>query len=128
MSPRQDPADDPIGVRYGVRARQSLADLLSFGELAADLVARGKQAYDDDVALQLAGEAIQHRIGEAVSRLPEALIADNPQIRFRAMKGARNLVAHNYGIIDPEIVWNTLAAEFPRDLELIRSLGLDADD
>lgn len=38
------------------------------------------------------------------------------------MKRARNLVAHNYDIVDPEIMWETLASAFPTDLARIRAL------
>lgn len=106
----------------GERDRQALADLVEFAALATDLASRGKTAYDADVQLQLAGEAIQHRIGEAVSRLSDAIVEQNPRIRFRAMKKARNKIAHNYSIVDPEIVWNTLAVELPKDVVRIVEL------
>jgi len=90
--------------------------------LAGDLVSRGKLAYDRDVQLQLAAEAIQHRIGEAVRRLPAEVVDAHPEIRFRAMKRARDKIAHNYDIVDPEIVWNTLAVALPEDAAKIREL------
>ena len=45
-----------------------------------------------------------------------------PDIRFRQMNRARNLVAHNYDIISPQIVWNTLALALPDDVAKIRRL------
>lgn len=93
-----------------------------FGSLAEDLVSRGKAAYDADIHLQLSGEMIQTKIGEAASRLSDALIESSPQIRFRVMKRARNLISHNYQIVDPEIVWNTLSVELPKDIAKIREL------
>lgn len=107
---------------HGDRDRHALEDLVEFGALAEDLVARGKAAYDSDVQLQLAGEAIQHRVGEAVSRLSVELVSDNPQIRFRAMRKARNKVAHNYQVVDPELVWNTLALALPEEIAKVRDL------
>lgn len=111
-----------VAAEYGERDEQALNDLLAFGGMAANLVARGKAAYDDDVQLQLAGEAIMSRVGEAVSRLSDRLVAECPDIRFRAMRRARNLVAHNYGIVDPQIVWSTLAQSLPEDIRRIQSL------
>lgn len=69
----------------GGRDRRVLEDLSMFGSFAEDLLSRGKAAYDADVHLQLSGEMIQTKIGEAVSRLSDALTESSPQIRFRAM-------------------------------------------
>jgi uncharacterized protein with HEPN domain len=122
----REPSDDPGGrypaESFGERDWQALEDLSMFGSLAEDLVSRGKAAYDADVHLQLSGEMIQTKIGEAVSRLSDALIEASPQIRFRAMKRARNLISHNYQIVDPEIVWNTLSVELPKDITKIREM------
>ena len=57
--------------------------------MASRLVARGKESYDADQALQLAAEAITHRIGEAVARLPEDFLANHPDLEWRNMKGMR---------------------------------------
>jgi len=38
------------------------------------------------------------------------------------MNRARNLVAHNYDIVSPQIVWNTLALALPDDVAKIRRL------
>lgn len=98
---------------YGRRARLSMLDFLDFAWLAADLVSRGKPAYDGDVQLRLAGEAIVHKLGESVARLPANLVADHPEIPFRAMKAMRNLIAHEYDRADAEIIWVTLSADLP---------------
>lgn len=116
---------DHVAARYGERTRYALLDLLDFGQLADDLVARGKVAYEGDVALRLAGEAICHRFGAAVNRLSDEFIDAHPQIALRAMKRMRDKVAHNYGIVDQEIVWNTLAHRFPADIAEIRALLKD---
>lgn len=113
---------ESVAASYGDKDRRTLLDIIAFAELAEDLVSRGKDAYDADIQLQLAGEAIQHRIGGAVSRLSDEIVEDHTNIRFRTMKKARNLVAHNYDIVNPEIVWNTLALEFPKDAVRIRRM------
>lgn len=100
--------------QYGLRARQSLEDILDFASDAADLVARGHETYDADRMLQLAGEAITSRIGEATSRLPAALIDAHPEIPFRAAKGMRNIVSHDYDRVDADVVWVALESDVPR--------------
>ncbi len=101
---------------------RTLKDILAFSAVAARLVARGREAYDSDEMLPLAAEAILIQIGEAVSRLPEAVIAASPHVRWRRM---RNLVGHDHWALDPNIVWNTLARELPVDAVAI---GTVVDD
>lgn len=102
--------------------RRALNDVVRFSADAAELVARGKDQHDGDHLLQLAAEAIVLKIGEAVSRMSDQVIATHPEIRLRKMKDMRNLVVHNYEIVDAEVVWNTLAVELPKDLAKIRAL------
>lgn len=111
--PTPDSQGKGIEAAYGRRARLSLLDFLDFAWLAADLVSRGKQAYDGDVQLRLAGQAIVHKLGGSVARLPAGIIAGHPQIPFRAMKAMRNLVAHEFDRSDPEIIWVTLSIDLP---------------
>lgn len=101
---------------------RTLKDILAFSAVAARLVERGREAYDSDEMLPLAAEAILIKIGEAVSRLPEAVIAASPHVRWRSMRGMRNLLAHDYEAIDPNIIWNTLARELPVDAVAIRAV------
>ena len=99
-------------------ARATLADMLDFARMAADVVARGRQAYEDDITLRLAAEAICSRMGEAVARLTRtspSLLVDYSDVDWAAIKGMRDVVAHQYGSLDHNIIWNALAVEFPVD-------------
>jgi len=86
---------------------------VEFGRYAAELVGRGRAAYDQDLMLQLAAEAIILRVGEAVSRLDPAFVAANPEIPFQQAKGIRNLVAHQYHIVDPNVLWGVIENRIP---------------
>ncbi len=108
--------------------RRTLGDIVHFSQIASRLVARGKSAYDRDEMLPLAAEAVLHRIGEAVSRLPETLPATHPQVRWRLMRGMRNLIAHQYEVVDPAIVWNTLSHELPVDAAAIEAILEDSGE
>lgn len=108
-------------VERGDRLNATLADLGEFLAKARRLVAKGKAAYDADETLQLAAEAILHRLGEAVVRLPESYRDAHPDVEWRKIRGMRNIVAHDYGRIDPELLWVALAKEMPR---LRKQLGL----
>jgi uncharacterized protein with HEPN domain len=81
---------------------------------AAELTARGRAAYDADAALRLAFEALSARVGDLAKRLVEL----DPE-RFSApiwSAAARNrdIVVHHYHRIDYDLLWNTVAHEFPR--------------
>lgn len=120
-APDDDQADE-IAAVYGYRTHAALLDLLQFSEMAARLVARGRTAYDRDETLRLAGEAITHRLGEAVARLSDEFIAGHPQVEWRKIKGMRNIVSHQYAHIDYEILWNTLADRIPVTADAIRGI------
>lgn len=107
------------------RTRQTLADFLDFTETGARLVARGRDAYEQDEMLRLAAESVLHRIGEAVARLGDEFTQAHPGVSWRQMKGMRNIVAHAYGAIDYEMVWTTLEQDLPRESEAVQRI-LDA--
>lgn len=107
------------------RTVRTLNDIRAFSATAERLVARGRAAYDSDETLRLAAEALVHKIGEVVRRLPDDFIDAHPEVPWRAMKGARNLVAHEYGQVDYSIIWNALSRRLPQSAELIRRI-LDA--
>jgi uncharacterized protein with HEPN domain len=99
---------------YGTRTVDALTDLCAHAAMARRLVSRGRAEFDRDEAIRLAGEAVIHRIGESVGRLPDAFVSDFPALRLKAFKGMRNLVAHQYQRVDYEIIWETIAVDVPR--------------
>lgn len=101
---------------------RTLSDLLAFTAMAHRLVARGREAYDADEALRLAAEAVLHKIGEAIARLPDEFIDAYQDVPWRTMKAIRNLVAHQYEQIDYDIIWNALAYRLPQYTERIRGI------
>jgi uncharacterized protein with HEPN domain len=103
----------------------TLKDLLRFTDTASRLVARGKREYDADEALRLAAEAILHKIGEAVARLPDDFVDAYPDVSWRSMKATRNIFAHKYEQVDYEIIWNALAHRLPVEAQRVRQI-LDA--
>lgn len=100
----------------------ALRDILAFADAAGRLVARGHEAYSRDETLRLAAEALLHKIGEAVGRLPQEFTDDHPEVPWRAMKATRNLVAHEYEQIDYDIIWNALATRLPASAEVMRDI------
>ena len=58
-------------------------------------------------------------IGEAASRLTPEAQALFPAVPFRAMRGMRNIIAHDYGEVDLELVWQTAEADLPHLIETL---------
>lgn len=52
-------------------------------------------------------------IGEAVTRLPEDLKTQEPQIPWTRIKGFRNIVAHDYFGVDAEEIWQITKDNLP---------------
>lgn len=103
----------PRSERKAVGVRRTLVDLLEFTAMAERLTDRGRRAYDDDEMVRLAAEAIIHRIGEAVARLPATLTDAHPGVEWRKIRAMRNVVAHDYGRIDHDILWLALVRRVP---------------
>lgn len=59
------------------------------------------------------------QIGELANRISEETREANANIPWHAIRGMRNLYAHDYENVDLEIVWNTLLEDIP---ELKRGL------
>lgn len=103
-----------------LRTRGILSDLIAFTDMAARIVDRGQDQYRADETLRLAAEAVLHKIGEAATRLPVEFTDAHPEIPWRAMKGTRNIVAHQHEQVDYTIIWNALSHRLPADAERIR--------
>jgi uncharacterized protein with HEPN domain len=50
-------------------------------------------------------------IGEAASRLSPETQVLFPNLSFRAMRGMRNIIAHDYGVVDLDQVWTTVTSD-----------------
>ncbi len=80
--------------------------------------------FENDAEFQFACGMCIIQIGELVGRLSEDFINRYPNIPWRQIKGMRNIYAHEYDIIDNEIVWETITEEIPelkKKLEFIRA-------
>lgn len=53
------------------------------------------------------------QIGELVGKLSEEFRAAHPGVPWRQIKAMRNIVAHSYGTIDPEVTWEVMTDDIP---------------
>lgn len=107
---------DAIAAHFGDRVLQALRDIVDHGAVMARLVDRGKDAYDADEMYRYAAEDLIIRAGEAVERIDRVgtgFVEEHPELELRRLKDARNVLAHGYDIVDPELVWAILADHIP---------------
>lgn len=71
------------------------------------------QVYKEDISFQYACNMCIIQIGELVSRFSDKFLEEHDQIPWYAIKGMRNLHAHDYDRVDLGIVWNTLTEDIP---------------
>ena len=102
------------------RVDDLLADLAEAVDAAAGFVSLGKERWDAERPLRLAGEAVIGRLGDIAIKLPDGVIEATPEIPWREVKGMRIIAAHAYHRIDYEEVWVTLRDDDPRMGEAIR--------
>ena len=91
-----------------------LADLDEAADAAAELVGLGKERWDTERPLRLAGEAVIGGLGDIATKLPDEVIEATPEIPWKLVKGMRIIAARAYHRIDYEEVWVTLRNDVPR--------------
>ena len=107
------------------RLDQYLSDFLTHADRVEQLVAKGRSAFDDDEFLRYAAEALLVRLGEIVARMDQAfpdLAEQHPELELRQLKGARNVIAHGYDIVDYNIVWEVMSIDIPRVAARVKAL------
>jgi uncharacterized protein with HEPN domain len=95
------------------RVEAVFADIDDAAAAAAELAARGKDAWDEDRLLRLAGEAIIGRIADAAGRLPESVRSNLSDVPWDDIMDIRILVDHIYHRVDYAILWRTLTVDVP---------------
>jgi uncharacterized protein with HEPN domain len=107
------------------RDDQVLRDLDEFVQTADDIVRRGRAAFmaeePDGRLLRYAARTVVVNVSTAADRLSDDLRAAHPEIDWRAIRGIRNRVAHDYAGVNDEIVWVALERNIP---DLAYRLGL----
>ena len=72
------------------------------------------EVFDNDADYQRSVSFCILQIGELSGRLsPEYRQATASRIQWGPIKGMRNLVAHSYGSISPDIIWETAVSDIP---------------
>jgi len=83
---------------------------------------RTLQDYLSDEDLRLAVERRIEIIGEAARRVSRAFQDVHPEIPWGKIIAQRNLLTHQYGEIEDEIVWAVATVSVPELIELLEPL------
>jgi uncharacterized protein with HEPN domain len=70
-------------------------------------------AYLEDRKLQLAVERALEIMGEAARNVSLDLQLKHPEIPWKGIIAQRNVLAHNYGAIKQDLVWEVLTVHLP---------------
>ena len=105
--------------------RRRLDDILARCEEATQLVARGRDAFENDAILRHAAKSILADIGEAAKNLEE-LTDELPAVPWTQIARMRDRVTHRYFDVDYGVVWDTLTSDLPTLERVVREF-IDQD-
>jgi uncharacterized protein with HEPN domain len=96
--------------------------LLAARDAQAVVPGLSREQLSSNRTAQLATAHALQIIGEAASHVSLELRERHPEIPWRQMIGMRNRLVHDYGQIDPEIVWSTVQVHLPALIAALRPL------
>lgn len=85
-----------------------LRDMRQYAQQVAFFVANSSlDDFSSDSLLRLAVERCLEIVGEAASHVSTDFQTAHPEIPWRQIVGQRNVLAHEYGAINPVRIWET---------------------
>lgn len=85
-----------------------LRDMLAYVQQIETFVTGDYAAFQDDEKTQFAVIRAYEVIGEIAKRLPDEVVATQPHVDWKQVKGFRDYLIHNYHRIRPERVWEAV--------------------
>ena len=85
--------------------RDILQDIRVHIDYLEQFIAEGHDQFINDVKTQFAVRLAYEVIGDMVKQLPAELLKQQPHIRWRDLKGMRDVLAHQYFQLDLEEIW-----------------------
>lgn len=72
-----------------------------------------REEFENDTEFQFACGMCIIQLGELVAGLDDDFVKKYSDIPWRQIKGMRNIYAHDYDIVDNDIIWETITEEIP---------------
>lgn len=111
-----------LAEKYGERTVTSLDDFVVHTEMAARLVALGKDEFLASEFATLAAEAVAIRLGESVNRTNKEFLTDYRHLNLRPIVSTRHVIARGYDIINHERLWSAYEKLLPQTADAVRAL------
>ena len=83
---------------------------------------RTRADLDQDKSLLRALERVLELIGEAARRISMATRDAYPAIPWQDIIGMRNIIAHEYGRIDPDEIWKAVRVDAPELVSILEGI------
>ena len=93
-----------------------LESIVDFCDRIADSIQKygnSFEVFDQDLDFQDACALRIIQIGENVNSLSDNFKSNHPEIPWRSIVGTRNIIVHDYGVINNRRVWETLNTDIP---------------
>ena len=98
-------------------------DMLSAARLASELLAGvSREAYLRERMRQLALERALELAGEAARRVSDTFQSAHPEVEWRSLIGQRNVLAHEYGVINQERLYRTGKESVPGLIKVLEKI------
>jgi len=104
----------------------NLWDMLAFaGEVRSMISGVSYKRFLKDRKLMRAVERSAELIGEAARRVSPSMQAAHADIPWRRIIGLRNILAHEYGRVDYEMLYKAAAEDMPELIRLLKKIVKD---
>ena len=94
-----------------------LEHIIGYCDQIEETIQRFGNSYDifsSDAIYRNAAALCVLQIGELAGKLTDEFRLSHPGAPWRQIRGMRNIVAHSYGTVDPEITWEILTEDIPK--------------
>ena len=103
--------------------RIPVRDMIGFGErVVSEIVGMDSEQFLENISIYDMAQFNILRIGEAANRIPQEIRDAHPEIDWQGIRGARNLIAHEYDRVDEDAVWTIVRTHIPALLPQLRAL------
>jgi uncharacterized protein with HEPN domain len=104
-------------------------DMLEYANTVVEIIAgQSKHNWHNNPTRRLAIERGLEIIGEAARHVSETLRAQHPEIPWQDIIGQRNILAHDYGNIDYDLLYETAVQDIPALIAQLQDLLPPAED